>query len=135
MGRGLLPFDEDRDGDLDLLITAVGGPARLYRNDGVLAARRWIGIRAIDPALRREALGAKVTAVAGDRRWVRHAISPGGYLTSTHGWIHLGLGEAGAVDRFEVRWPDGAVESFAGAGAGQVIDLRRGEGKGLEGAR
>jgi hypothetical protein len=131
LGRGLLPFDEDRDGDLDLLITAIDAPARLYRNDSGDEGgrgRSWIEIRAIEPTLRREALGAKVTIFAGARRWVRHAIPPGGYLTSTHGWIHLGLGDVTSVDRFEVRWPDGSLESFDGGEARRMVELRRGEG-------
>jgi hypothetical protein len=128
VGRGLFPFDHDRDGDLDLLTTAIDGPARLHRVDGGEAAA-WIEIRALDPALRREALGAKVTVHAAGRRWVRHAIPAGGYLTSGHGWIHLGLGDAAAVDRFEVRWPDGSEEAFDGARARQVVELRRGEGR------
>jgi hypothetical protein len=33
-----------------------------------------------------------------------------------------------SIDRFEVRWPDGTTESFAGAAAGTVVELRRGEG-------
>jgi hypothetical protein len=60
---------------------------------------------------------------------VRHAVPPGGYLTSGHTWIHLGLGDREAVDRFEVRWPDGRVEAFAGSPARTIVELRRGEGK------
>jgi hypothetical protein len=46
-----------------------------------------------------------------------------------HGWIHLGLGAVGSIDRFEVRWPDGTAESFGGADAGTMVELRRGEGQ------
>jgi hypothetical protein len=128
VSRAFLPFDHDRDGDLDVLITTIDGPARLYRNDGGNAAP-WIEIRALDPKLGREALGAKVTITAGERRWVRHAIPSAGYLTSGHGWIHLGLGSATTVDRFEVRWPDGTSEVFSGSEAGTIVGLRRGEGR------
>ncbi len=127
VSRGLYPFDHDGDGDLDLLVTTIDGPARLHRNDGG-SAGSWIEIRALDPALHREAVGAKVTAIAGDRRWVRHAVAPGGYLTSGHTFIHLGLGAIDAIDRFEVRWPDGRVETFPGSAARTVVELRRGEG-------
>jgi hypothetical protein len=128
LSRGLLPFDHDRDGDLDLLVTTIDGPAHLYRNDGGNAGA-WIEIRALDPKLRREALGAKVTTVAGARRWVRHVVSSGGYLTSGQGRIHLGLGTVEAIDRFEVRWPDGTSEAFEGSGVNQIVELRRGEGR------
>jgi hypothetical protein len=128
VSRGLYPFDRDGDGDLDLLITTIDGPARIHRNDGGDAGS-WVELRALDPALHREALGAKVTAVAGERRWVRHAVPPGGYLTGGHGFIHLGLGEVEAIDRFEVRWPDGSAEVFPGSAARRVVELGRGEGE------
>ena len=34
VGRGSAYADIDGDGDLDVLLTANGGPARLFRNDG-----------------------------------------------------------------------------------------------------
>ena len=33
ISRGVLAFDQDGDGDLDLLVTNIEGPARLYRNE------------------------------------------------------------------------------------------------------
>src|SRR6185503_18398860 len=60
VGRGLAVGDIDNDGDLDLLATTTGGPAKLYRN---VAPRRghWLSMRVIDPALGgRDAYGAEV---------------------------------------------------------------------------
>src|SRR5262245_18276396 len=97
----LVPSGLDGDGDPDLLVTAVAGPARLYRN---VAPRRghWLMVRAIDPALKRDAYGAEVTVRAGDRRWVS-GIYPGqGYLSSHDPRAHFGLGPAARVDSVEV---------------------------------
>jgi hypothetical protein len=128
VSRALAAADLDSDGDLDLVTTTLDGPARVYRNDGAGAAS-WIAVSAIDPALGREAIGARVTIEAGGRTFVRHAIPAGGYLTATGAGIHLGLGAAGRVDGFEVRWPGGDVERFDGAPARGQVTLRRGEGK------
>jgi enediyne biosynthesis protein E4 len=128
--RGLVAADIDGDGALDLLVTAVAGPARLYRN---VAPQRghWLMVRAIDPALRRDAYGAEITVRAGSRRWVS-GISPNqGYLCSHDCRAHFGLGSAARLDAIEVLWPDGTRELFAGRPADQVVQLLRGQGKPL----
>ena len=115
---------------LDLLTTTVGGAAHLYRN---IAPKRghWLLVRAIDPALRRDAYGAEIAVVASDRRRVGW-INPGqSYLCSSDCRAHFGLGAADAVDAIEVLWPDGVREVFPGRPADQVVVLRKGEGKPL----
>ncbi len=128
VSRGVLAADLDRDGDQDLIVTQIEGPARVFRNQASTDLA-WLELRLWDPALRREAVGAKVTVVVGERRWVRHALPPGGYLTSGHARVHLGLGDVESIERIEVRWPSGEVEVFAGGGVRRVIELRRGEGE------
>jgi hypothetical protein len=125
--RALVVADFDGDGALDLLVTAVAGRARLYRN---VAPKRghWLVVRAFDPALHRDAYGAEVTVRAGDRSWLG-GIYPGqGYLSSPPPVAHFGLGPATYVDAVEVRWPDGTREVFAGGPADRALRLRKGEG-------
>ncbi len=129
VSRGLACGDIDGDGALDLLVTAVAGPARLYRNVAPKEGH-WLLVRAIDPAHNRDAYGAVITVSAGGRRWVG-AVNPGqSYLCSNDPRAHLGLGAADRVDDIRVRWPDGDVseETFAGGAADRVLVLRRGEG-------
>ena len=35
VSRGLVPFDLEGDGDLDLLVSNLEGPARIYRNESI----------------------------------------------------------------------------------------------------
>ncbi len=132
VGRGLACGDIDGDGAMDLLVTAVASPARLYRN---VAPRRghWLMVRAIDPALGgRDAYGAEVSVQAGGRRQVSW-INPGySYVCSNDPRAHFGLGPASRVDAITVLWPDGKQESFPGVGADQLIVLRRGQGQLLD---
>jgi hypothetical protein len=128
--RALVVADLNGDGAPDLLVTAVGGRARLYRN---VVPRRghWLLVRAVDPALHRDAYGAEITVRAGGRRRVS-GIYPGqGYLCSHDPRAHFGLGSAARVDAIEVRWPDGVRERFAGRPADQVVRLVKGQGKRL----
>jgi hypothetical protein len=138
VSRGLVPFDYDRDGDQDLLVTNLDGPARLYRNELMERASprpHWVEIRALDPRYGREAIGARVVLETERARRVRHATPPGGYLTGGHAFVHVGLGDEERILGFEVRWPDGLVESFAGGEADRTWVLERGRGTATEGER
>ena len=127
VSRGLIPADFDRDGDLDLLVTQMEGPVRLWRNDGGNESA-WIEVRLFDPRTTRETPGSQVVAVVGEQRLLGLASTSNGYLTSGPATVWFGLNSSERVDRFDVRWPDGTEESFPGADARQTITLRRGEG-------
>jgi hypothetical protein len=129
LGRGLVCGDFDNDGGIDLLVTDVAGPARLYRN---VAPRRghWLLVRATDPALGgRDVHGAHVVVrAAGVARhgWVNPGYS---YASSNDPRVHFGLDEATKTDAIEVTWPDGARERFPGGAADRIIVLKRGSGE------
>jgi hypothetical protein len=129
VGRGLLCGDFDGDGALDILVTAIAGSARMYKN--VVPDRgHWLMIKAVDPALGgRDAYGAEVTISAGGRRQMS-VISPAySYLCSNDPRAHFGLGELDHVDGIDVTWPDGKKESFPRQKADQVLTLSKGTGK------
>jgi hypothetical protein len=131
VSRGLIWGDFDDDGRVDLVTTAVAGPARFYRN---VAPRRghWLIVQARDPALRRDAYGAVVTVRAGQRRWIG-LINPGqSYLSSGDPRAHFGLGASDRVEEIRVDWPDGSAERFEGGAVDRVVKLNRGEGRRIE---
>ncbi|MFQ5823239.1 MAG: CRTAC1 family protein [bacterium] len=124
--RGLAFGDVDNDGDIDLLVTNEGGLARLFRND-VKEKGHWLIIRAIDPILQRDALGAKITVLVAGRR-LNRLIAPGySFLCSNDPRVHFGLGTASAVDQIIVQWPDGTEETFPGIEADRIITLKKGQ--------
>jgi hypothetical protein len=114
LGRALVPFDMDRDGDLDLLVANFGDAPRLYRNDS--PPRRWLTVRLDDPATpsNRAGIGARVVVTpdggAPTTGWV---IGGGSYESQVPTEVHVGLGDADTA-RVEVTWPDG--------GEAQVLD-------------
>jgi hypothetical protein len=127
VARGLAWGDVDGDGALDLLVTTVAGPARLYRN---VAPKRghWLLVRAVDPALKRDAYGAEVRVRAGGKEFLRLIAPAGSYLSSGDARAHFGLGPAERVEGIDIVWPDGTKETFEGRPADQAVTLEKGKG-------
>ncbi|MFO0875810.1 MAG: CRTAC1 family protein [Gemmataceae bacterium] len=128
VSRALVGGDIDGDGAIDLLVTRVGESARLYRN--VAPDRgRWLLVRAVDPALRRDAYGAEIRLRTGSKTWLGW-VNPGqSYLASNDPRVHVGLGSLTTYDAIEVLWPNGDRELFPGGETNRQVTLRKGQGK------
>jgi enediyne biosynthesis protein E4 len=111
VGRGAAHGDFDNDGDLDLLLTTNGGPARLLRND-TAAGSGWLKVQLQGGPSNRNALGARVQVWTGDRVMLRTVRSGSSYLSASDRRLTFGLGAARGADRIEIRWPSGAVQSL-----------------------
>ncbi len=129
VSRGVAAGDLDGDGDLDILVTNCGGTARLYRND-VPDPGHWLKVRAVDPSLGRDALGAAVEVHAGGRGQLRPILSSTSYLMATEPEAHFGLGDAERFEGITVIWPGGAREEFPGGAVDRTVRVVKGGGEG-----
>ena len=127
VSRGLAAGDLDDDGDIDLLVTNAQSGARVWRNDADRAGN-WLTVRAFDPRLRRDAIGARVVVIGEGFRRLGHVTRGNSYLSSSDPRVHFGLGALDAIERVEVRWPDGRLESFTVGELNRVVTLSRGSG-------
>jgi hypothetical protein len=127
VGRGAAYGDYDNDGDLDIVITANNGPARLLRNDG--GGNRAVRVKAIGSTSNRDAIGARVRIAldGGQSRWsmVKTGSS---YLSQSETPLTFGVGQAHKVGSIEIEWPSGAKESIHGVPAGTAITVQEGKG-------
>lgn len=122
VGRGLVTGDWDRDGDLDLVVTAVGGPARLFEN----RSSREGGFLIVEPReFGHPSPGAVVTLQLVDRRLVRALNPEAGYLTSSEPVVHFGIPPGTEITDLSVLWPDGVEERFEPPAVGSRVRLPR----------
>jgi hypothetical protein len=110
VGRGLALADYDNDGRIDLYLADSGGPAVLMHNETV-TPNNWLRLELRGTKSNRDAVGARVTVHVGGRTLVRHKEGGGSYLAAHDPRLLVGLGPARAVERVEIRWPSGAVQS------------------------
>ena len=120
VSRSLMLGDLDLDGGLDVLLTQSNGPARLFRNEAPRRGR-WLVLRAFDPELGRDAVGARVDVEAGGAARRGVVTSTCSYLAAVEPFVHFGLGNAAGVDRVTVHWPDGVRQRLLGLPADRRV--------------
>ena len=98
----------------------------LLRNDTVRGGH-WITLRLVGTKSNRDAIGAKVTVEAGGRRQTTAVRGDGSYLSHSDLRVHVGLAAATTVNRIEIRWPSGVVQTAKGLAADRFYVLREGE--------
>ena len=124
--RGSAAGDLDNDGRLEVVINNLGGRPSLLANQAPQKA--WLLVRSVGRAPNRDAIGARVTVVAGDRRVSGDVQTGTSFLSQNDPRVHVGLGSSRTYDRIEVRWPRGDREVFPGGAANQVVTIRQGSG-------
>lgn len=113
VGRGLASGDLDLDGDVDVVLTQVGGDPLVLRND-TNESPRSLRVRLAGLAPNTGAIGAKVTAEISGREVRRIVMPTRSYLSQVELPLIFGLGAAEHVDRIRVDWPDGSSTTVDG---------------------
>jgi hypothetical protein len=127
LGRGVAVGDLDGDGRPDVVVNSLDSPAALLHNE---TGSRFVVLELVaKPPSHPSAVGAKVKAWVGGRVVVREISGGGSYLSASSRRISLGLAGATKVDRLEVRWPSGRVETWRDLSARGITRIEEGKGE------
>jgi enediyne biosynthesis protein E4 len=122
-GRGNAIIDFDNDGRQDVLLTTLADRPFLLRNRCPLK-NHWLTLRLEGTRSNRSGYGARITLMAGDLTSRVQALCPTGFLTQGDPRVHFGLGSRSKVDRMEIRWPSGTVQTLRDIRPDQILTVR-----------
>jgi enediyne biosynthesis protein E4 len=122
--RGIAAGDLDNDGSEEIVVVNLFEPPSLLKNFG--ARGNVLLVRAV-AASGRDAIGARLTLIAGGHRQIDEVRSGGYHVSQGDFRVHFGLGHATKSD-LTIRWPQGNTESIRGVDANQWITVRENKG-------
>jgi len=121
--RGVAFGDLDNDGRIDMVVSVLGGPVKLFHNMSE-THNHWILLNLIGTASNRMAIGAQVHIVTpdGKSQWNEVTTSVG-YASSSDSRVHFGLGANLRINRIEIRWPSGTRQTLPDSAADQILTI------------
>ncbi len=124
-GRGLVVFDYNRDGALDVLTSSNDVGLQLWKNDPATVGR-WIEIEARTGGTNSHAVGTRITlTIPGNTRYLRELECSDQFMSQAPTRAWFGLGQyAGAVD-LELVWPDGQSTHVYGVTTMQRVTISK----------
>ena len=121
LGKAVVVWDYDNDGDEDLVITNTFDRPIVYRSDASANGRKWIRFRFQGTSSNRDGIGATVRVTDAGRTQTALYNPTNAYIGQREAVLHFGVGDAGATaDRVEVTWPGGTVQELSNLATNQV---------------
>ena len=126
-GKGLLVFDADSDGDLDVFVVTNASVPIFYKNQS-RGAGSWLRISLEGTTSNRQGYGAEVAVNAsGLPEQIRQMGVSSHFLGQSEDALHFGLSDADTADVI-IRWPaSGVVTTLNGVAANSWIHVTEGE--------
>jgi enediyne biosynthesis protein E4 len=123
VGRGLATGDLDNDGDLDIVVSHLDGPASVLMNEGG-SRQSWLMVVPEGTVSNRDGIGAEIEITAGSLRKWAVVSTASSYQSSSDHRSHFGLGKEKLVNRVTVRWPSGIVQTLEDVAVNQIVRVK-----------
>lgn len=108
--RGLAFGDLDGDGRPEVVIVNMNNTPSLLKNRK--PGGNFLNVALSGTKSNRSGIGARITVTAGQRKIIGEVMSGGSYYSHNSLVAHFGLGKVSVVDRLQVLWPSGTLQSW-----------------------
>jgi enediyne biosynthesis protein E4 len=121
--RGLAYGDLFNDGRMDLVVSALGAPVKIFRNV-TATSNHWILLKLVGTKSNRMGIGAQIRIKTDDGRTIyNEATTSTGYAASSDPRVHFGLGRSRVIREIEVRWPSGMRQLLHDVTADRILEV------------
>jgi len=131
-GHGVTFVDIDGDGDLEIYAQEGGfvhgdlWPNAFYLNKQQ-TGNHWLHVELEGVRSNRDAVGARLLLTAGAMTLLREVQNGEGFGCSNSPAVEFGIGQAARIDRLEIRWPSGLIQTFKDIPVDRRIRVREGQ--------
>ena len=116
--------DLDNDGDLDLIVNNINGPAFIYRNNSETQLNNhYLSVELKGKGLNTRAVGARVTVYSDGQQLLAEHYATRGFMSASFHKLHFGLGSVNEIDSLVVRWPDRSETRINDLQVDQLVSL------------
>lgn len=123
VNRGVAFGDLDNDGRVDMVVSVLGGPAKLFHNV-TSTKNHWILLKLVGTKSNRMGIGAQVriTTEDGQQQW-NEVTTAVGYASASDSRVHFGLGENKRVKELAIHWPSGIEQTLRNVEGDRVFTV------------
>ncbi|MFN2512388.1 MAG: CRTAC1 family protein [Pyrinomonadaceae bacterium] len=122
-GRSVALVDLWNRGVLDVVVANQKGPLLIYKNNAT-PDNKWISFELEGTVSNRSAIGAEVRLFWDGHQQVQQVSGGSGFCAQNQRRLHFGLGRNPQVDKAEIRWTSGKVETLEKPLIGQTHKIK-----------
>jgi hypothetical protein len=121
--RGVAFGDLDNDGRVDMVVSVLGGPVKLFHNISG-NNKHWILLNLVGTKSNRMAIGAQLHVITedGNSQW-NQVTTAVGYASSSDSRVHFGLGANRRIKEIQIRWPSGIKQEIRNVDVDRIMTI------------